>query len=178
MTRLATFLLLLASGVVAALFAVRLIAVSAGWEFSPFSYITPDGAHALLAWLLVIGMAVLAGLIWMVLRHDADALWLASPAGDGGALVPKADLERLVASAATRAHPDVVRAEVQLSQRGAELRGRVQVWARPLADPALVSAVVEEAARRQVGRLTRSELGRAGVRVRVLRVTQLVRYLP
>jgi hypothetical protein len=178
MTRLATFLLLLASGIVAALFAIRLIAVAAGWDFSPFTYITPSGAHSLLAWLLVIAMAVLAGLIWMVLRHDADALWLAAAAGDGGVLVPKADLERLVSSAAGRAHPDVVRAEAELWQRGGELRGRVRVWARPLADAAVVSAAVEERARRQVARLTQSELGRADVRVRVLRVAQLVRYLP
>jgi hypothetical protein len=178
MTRLATFLLLLASGIVAALFAVRLLAVAIGWDFSPFTYIDPSNAHSLLAWLLVLAMAVLAGLIWMVLRHDADALWLASPAGDGGVLVPKADLERLATSAATRAHPDVVRAEAELWQRGGELRGRVQVWARPLANAEVVRAAVDEAVRRQVGRLTQSDLGRADVRVRVLRVTQLVRHLP
>ncbi len=178
MTRLATFLLLLASGVVAALFAVRLVSVAAGWDFSPFTSITPDSGHSLLAWLLVVAMAALAGLIWMVLRHDADALWLASPAGDGGVLAPKSDLERLVCSAVTRAHPDVLRAEVELWQRGGDLRGRVRVWARPLADSEAVRAVVEEAARRQVSRLTRSDLGRADVRVRVLRVKQLVRYLP
>jgi hypothetical protein len=151
--------------------------VAAGWDFSPFTYITPSG-HALLAWLLVIAMAVLAGLIWLVLRHDADAVWLASPAGDGGVLVPKADLERLVSNAAGRAHPDVVRAEAQLWRRRGELRGRVQVWARPLASPEAVSAAVEEGVRLQVARLTQTDLGRADVRVRVLRVAQLVRYLP
>jgi hypothetical protein len=177
-TRIATFLLLLASGVVAALFAVRLVAVAVGWDFSPFPYITPSNGHSLLAWLLVLAMAVLAGLIWMVLRHDADALWLASPAGDGGVLVPKADLERLVSSAVGRAHPDVVRAEADLWQRGGELRGRVRIWARPLADAEVVRAAVAEAARRQAVRLTQSELGRADVRVSVLRVRQLVRYLP
>jgi hypothetical protein len=171
-------LLLLASGIVAALFAIRLVAVAAGWAFSPFDYITPSSGHALLAWLLVIAMAVLAGLVWLVLRHDADALWLASPAGDGGVLAPKADLERLVSSAAVRAHADVVRAEAELWQRGAELRGRVHVWARPLADAESVRAAVEAAARRQTGRLTQTELGRADVRVRVLKVAQLVRYLP
>ena len=177
-TRIATFLLLLAGGVVALLFALRLVAVVAGWDFSPFSYITPGGGHALLAWLLLLGMAVLAALIWMVLRHDADALWLASRAGDGGVLVPREDLERLVSNAAGRAHADVVRAEVELGQRRGELRGRVQVWARPLADGQAVGAAVDEATRRQAGRLAGLELGRCDVRVRVLRVTQLVRYLP
>ena len=168
----------MAGGVVAALFALRLIAVAAGWRFSPFTYVTPGGGHVLLAWLLLLAMALLAALIWLVLRHDGDALWLASPAGDGGVLVPKEDLERLVSSAAARAHADVVRAEAEVWQRGAELRGRVRVWARPLADGGAVGAAVDAAARRQVGRLTGAELGRCDVRVAVLRVTQLARYLP
>ena len=177
-TRIATFLLLLAGGVVALLFAMRLVAAAFDCDFSPFPYITPGGGHALLAWLLLLGMAVLAVLIWMVLRHDADALWLASPRGDGGVLVPREDLERLVSNSAGRAHADVVRAEVELWQRRGELRGRVQVWARPLADGRAVGAAVDEAARRQAVRLTGLELARIDVRVRVLRVTQLVRYLP
>jgi hypothetical protein len=152
--------------------------VAAGWEFSPFTYITPSAGHSVLAWLLLFAMAVLAGLIWLVLRHDADALWLASPAGDGGVLVPKADLERFVGSAARRAHPDVVRAEAELWQRGGELRGRVRVWARPLADAGVVGGAVQDAARRQVGRLTGLELGRVDARVTVLRVAQLARHLP
>ena len=76
-----------------------------------------------------------AGLVWLVLRHDADALWLPSPAGDGGVLVPSADLERPATSAVGRSHPDVVRAEVEFFKRGAELRGQAIVWARPLANP-------------------------------------------
>jgi hypothetical protein len=178
MTRIATFLLLLAGGIVALLFAIRLVAAALGHDFSPFTYITPSSGHALLAWLLVIAMAALAGLVWLVLRHDADALWLASPAGDGGVLVPKEDLQRLVSNAAVRAHPDVVRAEAELWQRGADLRGRVRVWARPLADAESVRIAVEAATRRQTARLTQSELGRADVRVKVLKVAQLVRYLP
>ena len=67
-------------------------------------------------------MVVVAGLIWLVLRHDADALWLASPAGTGGVLVPNADLERPASSAAGRAHPDVVRTEVEFSARRAAVR--------------------------------------------------------
>ena len=123
-------------------------------------------------------MVVLAALIWMVLRHDSGALWLASEAGDGGVLVPKGDLERLVSSAAGRSHADVLRAEAELWRRGGELRGRVQVVARPLADAALVGAAVEERTRRQAARLTGLELSRVDVRVRVLQVRQLLRYLP
>jgi hypothetical protein len=157
---------------------VRLVAVALGYDFSPFPYITPGGGHALLAWLLLLAMAVLAVLVWMVLRHDADALWLASPAGDGGVLVPAEDLERLVSSASGRAHADVVRAQAELWQRGGDLRCRVRVWARPLADADAVSAAVAAAAQRQAERITGLELARVGVRVKVLRVAQLARYLP
>ncbi len=132
----------------------------------------------MLAWLLLLAMAVLAGLVWLVLRHDADALWLASAAGDGGVLAPREDLERLVSAAAGRAHPDVVRAEVELTQRGVQLRGRVRIWARPLANAETVRAAADQAARRQVGRLTGVDLARVDARVKVLKVTQLARYLP
>jgi hypothetical protein len=131
-----------------------------------------------MAWLLLSAMIVLAGLVWLVLRHDADAIWLPSSAGDGGVLVPAADLERLAGSAAGRSHPDVVRAAVELSSRGAALRARVRIHARPLADAGAVGAAVDEAVRRQVVRLSGAELGRVDVRVSVLRVKQLVRYLP
>lgn len=157
---------------------MRLVAAAFEWDFSPFPSITPGGGHALLAWLLLLGMAVLAGLVWLVLRHDTDALWLPSPSGDGGVLVPAGDLERPAASAAGRAHPDVVRAEVELSKRGSELRGRVTVWARPLANADAVGDVADAAVRRQVARIAGRDLARLDVRVKVLRVTQLARYLP
>ena len=156
---------------------MRLVAAAFDCDFSPFPYITPNG-HALLAWLLALGMVVLAGLVWLVLRHDTDAIWLASPAGDGGVLVPNADLERPASSAAGRAHPDVVRTEVEFSRRRAALRGRVTIWARPLADPAAVRDAVDPAVRRQITRLTGRELERLDVRVKVLKVRQLARYLP
>ncbi len=168
---------MLAGGVVAALFAVRLVAAALGHDFSPFPYITPGG-HAFLAWLLLLAMAALAVLVWLVLRHDASALWLPSAAGTGGVLVPTPAIERPAASAAGRSHPDVVRAEVELSGRGTRLRGKVRVHARPLANADVVRGAVDEAVRRQVARLSGCELERLAVRVKVLRVTQLVRYLP
>lgn len=163
---------------VAALFAIRLVAAALKSDFSPFPYITPGSDHALLAWLLLLAMAVLAGLVWLVLRHDADALWLASPVGDGGVLVPREYLERLASVAAGRSHEDVVRAEVVLSQRGAELRGRANVWARPLANAEVVRDTVDAAVRGRLVRLAGRDLARLDVRVRVLRVRQLARHLP
>jgi hypothetical protein len=177
-TRLATFLLLLAGGLVALLFAVRLVAAALSSDFSPFTAIMPGDAHALLAWLLGLAMAVLAVLVWLVLRHDADALWLASPSGDGGVLVSSEDLERLSTSAAGRSHADVVRAEVELGTRDADVRGRVHVLARPLANPDVVRGAVDEAVRRQVARLTGRDVARLEVRIKVLRVAQLARHLP
>jgi hypothetical protein len=153
------------------------VAAALDSDFSPFAYITPGG-HTLLAWLLLLAMVVLAGLVWLVLRHDADSLWLASPAGDGGVLVPSEALERPAASASGRSHPDVVRAEVELFKRGTGIRGRVTVWARPLADASVVGGAVDAAVRRQVARLTGRELALLDVRVKVLKVTQLVRHLP
>jgi hypothetical protein len=157
---------------------MRLTAAAFDCDFSPFPYVTPGGGHALLAWLLVLAMAVLAGLVWLVLRHDSDSLWLPSTAGDGGVLVPSGDLERPAASAAGRAHPDVVRAEVELYKRGAELRGRATVWARPLANADAVREAADAAVRRQVARVTGRDLARLSVRVKVLKVTQLARHLP
>ena len=63
MTRIATFLLLLAGGLVALLFAVRLTAAALGRDFSPFPYITPGGGHALLAWLLLLAVSFAVTLV-------------------------------------------------------------------------------------------------------------------
>ncbi|HET6476620.1 MAG TPA: hypothetical protein VFH93_11155 [Thermoleophilia bacterium] len=163
---------------VALLFAIRLTAAAFDRDFSPFPYLTPGSDHSVQALLLLAAMVVLALLVWLVLRHDADYLWLVSGAGAGGVLVASSEIERPASSSATRCHPDALRAEVELSQRGADLRGRVQVWARPLADAAVVGGAADAAVRRQVARLTGRDLERLDVRVRVLRVTQLARYLP
>ena len=72
----------------------------------------------------------------------------------------------------------MVRAEVELFKRGAELRGRVPVWARPLADADAVRDAADAAVRRQVARVTGRDLARLDVRVKVLKVTQLARHLP
>jgi hypothetical protein len=72
----------------------------------------------------------------------------------------------------------VLRAEVEFSARRSVLRGRVTVWARPLADAGAVRDAVDGAVRRQVARLTGRELERLDVRVKVIKVTQLARYLP
>ena len=124
-------------------------------------------------------MVVLAGLVWLVLRHDADALWLASPAGDGGVLVPNADLERPASSAAGRAHPDVRAHRGRALQRGARRcagGSRSGPGRSPTPAPCATRSTRPCAARST--RLTGRELERLDVRVKVLKVTQLARYLP
>ena len=160
----------------ALLFAMRLTAAAFSCDFSPFPYLTFTDDHGLLAWLLAAALVVLGILVWLVLRHGAETLWLA--AEDGGVLAPRAGLERPAGVAAAGSHPDVVRAEVELSERGGALRARARVWARPLADAAAVGAAVDEAVRSSVSRLTGREVSRLDVRVRVLTVSQLGRRLP
>lgn len=157
---------------------MRLVAAAAGWSFSPFGYVTPPGGHSLRAWVLLAIVVVLAALLYLVLRGTGDALWLPSTAAPGGVLVPAADLEQPVAAAAARTHPDILRADAELFTRGGELCGRMTVYARPLAARDGVREAAEAAVRRQVTRITGRELARFNVRVKVLRVGQLARYLP
>jgi len=175
-TRVATFCLLLAGGVVSLLFAMRLTAAAFSCDFSPFGYLPYRDDHVVQAWLLVAGLAVLAVLAWLVLRHDETMLWL--PGADGGTLVRADDLERPAGVAVRRGHPDVVGVDVSLAVRRGVLRGRASVRARPLADAGAVGAAVEEVLRGEIARLTERELDPLRVRVRVLTVPQLKRHLP
>ena len=97
-TRVATFLLLLAGGLVALLLAMRLTAAAFACDFSPFPYLDVSANHATRAWLLGLVVGALATLIWLVLRHGERMLWLSS--STGGVLAPAADLEGLLESAA------------------------------------------------------------------------------
>lgn len=158
------------------LFAMRLTAAAFGCDFSPFAYLSFSDGPALLAWLLGSALVVIAVLIWLVLRHGEETLWLASTTG--GALVPAAALEQPAAAAATGSHPDVVRAEVSLTGRGGALRARAHVLARPLSDVATVKEAVDPAVRARVLRLAGRDVDRVDIRVRVLTVSQLGRHLP
>ena len=174
-TRVATFVLLVIAGFVALLFAVRLTAASLGWAFSPFSYLGVPTDHASRAWLLAGVVIVLAVLVWVVLRHGEETLWL--PAGGGGVLLPAAALARLVEETASR-HPEVVRAEAMLRVREGAPGGTVRVYGRPLADSALLAAEVEAAVRERLARVVGLAPARLVVKTRILAVPQLKRYLP
>lgn len=172
---MATFVLLVATGVVALLFAMRLTAAAFGYAFSPFRYLGIPADHVSRAWLLAGALIVLAVLVWLVLRHGEEVLWL--PGDAGGVLVPSAALARLAEEAACR-HPEVVRAEAVLRVREGAPGGAVRVYGRPLADPARLAAEVEPAVRERLARVVGVAPARLVVRSRILTVPQLKRYLP
>ena len=169
-------MLLIVAGFVALLFAMRLTAAAFGCTFSPFPYLGIPADHALRAWLLAGVVVALAVLVWLVLRHGEETLWLPGEAG-GGVLVPAAALAGLAEGAACR-HPEVVRAAAALRVRRGVVGGSVRVYGRPLADRARLAAEVELAVRERLARVTGSAPGRLVVRPRILTVPQLKRYLP
>lgn len=174
-TRVATFLLLLAGGLVALLFAMRLTAAAFACDFSPFPYLELPASHATRAWLLALVVGALATLVWLVLRHGERMVWLSN--STGGVLAPAAVLEGLLERAASR-HPEVVRAQARLQIRGGALTGTLHVLCRPLVDPVPVAAEVAGEARRELSVVTGREPAELTVRPRVLAVRQLKRYLP
>jgi hypothetical protein len=171
----ATFALLVVAGFVALLFAMRLTAAALGCAFSPFPYLGITADHAARAWLLAGAVVVLGVLLWLVLRHGEETLWL--PGESGGVLMPAAVLVSLVEAAAGR-HPEVVRAEAVLRVRGGSVCGAVRVYGRPLADPARLTAEVEVAVRKRLAWVVGAAPARLVVRPRILTVPQLKRYLP
>jgi hypothetical protein len=174
-TRYATFVLLLAGGVVVLLFAVRLVAAALGWSFTPFSYIWTPSDPGVAAWLLAGVVALLGVLVWLVLRHGEATVWLAR--SDGGVLVPVAPLELSVERAAAR-HPEVVRADAGVRVSGGRLGAVVRVYGRPLADPDRLAAEVERLVRNRIATISGADPGTVSVRPRILGVRELKRYLP
>jgi hypothetical protein len=172
---LATLVLLLAAGVVALLFAVRLTAAALGSAFSPFPYLSLPAGHRERALLLIGALLLLGLLLWLVLRDGERSLWLATE--QGGVLVPATALERLAEEAARR-DPEVVRAEVHLRLRRGRLRGTLRVFGRPLADAARLAEGAGARARGAVEAVAGGQMEELTVRPRVLSVVQLKRHLP
>ena len=174
-TRLATFGLLLIGGLVALLFAMRLVAAAFSCDFSPFPYLHLPTDPGLVAWLLAAAVAGLGLLVWLVARFGEPTLWLRQ--GTGGVLVPAAPLQRLVEQAAAR-HPEVVRAEAELRVTGGRLGGVVRVYGRPLADPARLAAEIQPLVVRRLFVIAGTDPGGVTVKPRILTVPELKRYLP
>ena len=173
---MATFVLLVAAGFVALLFAMRLTAAAFDCDFSPFPYLGITADHASRAWLLAGVVIALGVLLWLVLRHGEETLWLPG-GGGGGVLVPAAALARLAEETACR-HPDVVSAAVVLRVRGGAVAAAARINGRPLADPARLAAEVELAVCERLARVVGVAPARLVVRPRILTVPQLKRHLP
>jgi hypothetical protein len=174
-TRYATFVLLLAGGCVALLYALRLAAAALGWGFSPFTYVYLPEDQGTVAWLLAAAVVALGLLVWLVLRHGEATVWL--PRDGGGVLVPVAPLQRLVEQAAAR-HPEVVRAEADIKATGGRLGGVVRIYGRPLADPVRLAAEVEPLVVRRLFVIAGADPAAVAVRPRILKVSELKKYLP
>jgi hypothetical protein len=161
--------------VVTLLVVMRLTAAVFASDFSPLPYLGLPSSHTTRAWLLILVVGVLAVLVWLIARHGERMLWLSGPAG--GVLAPAADLESLLEAAACR-HPEVVRAQARLHIRRGTLSGTVQLFCRPLVDPAPVAADVGGEVREELSAATGREAAGLTVRARVLSVRQLKRHLP
>jgi len=161
---------------VALVLATRLTAAALGCSWSPFSPLAalegrPAGVVAAAA-----ALALLAALLWLAVRPAGDDLLRLAADGVTVTVAGEA-LAAALAGEAGGAHPDVVRVRLALGLRGATLRGRATVLARPLADAGAVRAAVAAA----LGAAATAALGRPldelDVRVRVLRVRDLRRQL-
>ncbi len=169
-------MLLVAGGVVLALLALVLVAAALNRSFSPLVYLGLPGTHSGRAWWLAAVIAVLAVLVWLVLRAGDETLWLSE--GRGGVMAPAAALEGLAERVACR-HPEVVRAQARLRVGGGyTLGGTLRLYCRPLAAAEGVRRDVEAAVRAELAAATGAQLGALVVRPRVLAVGQLKSHLP
>lgn len=157
------------------LLAARLVAALAGWSMPPITAISAAQGEFLASVALVIAIVALAALISMVPMQQERLLWLRGE--HGGVLVPLAALERLATAEALQ-HADVVKAEARLTELDGAPAGQVKVYARPLADSASVSGDVQVRVRRELHKVLGREARAVEVRITVLRVEQLKRYLP
>lgn len=162
-------------GVAAALLAVSFAAAVFGWDFMPMDSLMSTGGHVVRAVLLCAALVILAGLVLIVSRHGERSLWLRGE--HGGVLVSLAALQHIAEATALR-HPEVVRAEARLRERGGAPYGSVRLYARPLVDAARVRGEVETQVRTAIDLVIGRETTRIAVRPTVLRVRQLKRYLP
>lgn len=168
-------MVLIAGGVVSLLLAGRLLAALLGWEIVPLAALSTLSGELLAALLLTVAILALAALVAMIPSQRQRVLWV--PGERGGVCVPLAALQRLAEGAALK-HPDVVRADVRLRERDGAPVGSLRLYARPLADAGRVAADVKARAQREIDLVIGRAVADLEVDPKVLRVNQLVRYLP
>lgn len=131
--------MLVAAGVVSLALAARLTAAALGCDWSPFSLVAPLERGVVGVLVSAVVLVAVALLLWLAARPGGEErLRLAA---DGATIVVAREaLAAALAREAEAAHPDVVRVRLALGVRGAVLRGRATVLARPLADAEAVRA--------------------------------------
>lgn len=120
---------------------------------------------------------VVVCLLWflaVLVRRGSRPLWLAAEAG-GVLLQPQAVEDPL--RDALSEHADVVRAHVSVSGRRGRLKADVRVAVRPYAEATALRDELSAKAQNLLGRLTGGAVDKVSLRVRVLTVRELGRYL-
>ena len=158
------------AAVAAALLAIRLFAVADGSRFAPFSTWSRGGRLGALLLLL----AALLGLTALLVRRPSRPVWLATEAG--GALVAPAAIEERIRDAVA-SHVEVLRARAHVSVSEGKPRADVQAMVRPLAAAAPLQEAFTATARDLLEHITGLEAGPVDVKVRVVPVRRLRRYL-
>jgi hypothetical protein len=160
---------LVVTAVGAILFAITLF-TSRSVNGGPFASWSAGQRGAGLALVLLIMLALLG----VLLHRSSRPLWLAAEAG--GVLVAPAVVEDPVHDALA-AHPDVVRVKASVSGRRGRLRATVSVAVRPYAEAAVLRDELAGAARAVLERVAGEAVADVSLKVRVLAVRQLARYL-
>ncbi len=162
--------MLLGAAAAAALLAIRLFAIAAGSQFAPFS---SWSRGARLGALLVV-LAVLLGLAALLIRRPRRPLWFAGESG--GALVLREAIEERLRRAVVD-HADVLRAHVHVEVVDGRPRAEAEVAVRPLAEAAGLRDELAATVRELLERITGLEASRVEIRVHVIPVRRLRRYL-
>lgn len=153
----------------AVLFAITLF-TSGSVNGGPFASWSAGQRGACLALVVL----VLLALLGVLLHRSPRPLWLAAEAG--GVLVAPAVVEDPVQEAVA-AHPDVVRVHASISGRRGRMRATVRVAVRPHAEAATLRDELTSAARAVLERVAGEAVAEVSLKVRVLAVRELARYL-
>jgi uncharacterized alkaline shock family protein YloU len=173
--RLAAAAVFLLGGFAALYWAIRLAAVSAHCTWARLSFLhlpdSPDGRIAIGSALFAMTVAMLA-----VLLRRGEQRIAVDVSEHGTVVLGAATLERLVGET-VGAHREIVRVRVEVQSRDDGLVVRVWAAARPQADAAALRAEIEESVRAALGQATGLTVAAAHMKLKVLRVKDLRRYL-
>jgi hypothetical protein len=162
--------MLLAAAAAAVLLAIRLFALSAGTSFAPLASWSRGNRFGA----LLILLALLLVLVALLVRRPRRPLWLA--AEGGGALVRPETVEDRLRQAIV-AHDEVLRAQVRIAIAGERPRVEADVAVRPLAEAKGLQTELSAVVRGLIEQITGLTAGPVELKVRVIPVRRLRRYL-